>query len=88
MKRLLVTCLISIIIQPVLVLGQEPQFVWANQAGGSSSEYSKSIAIDSEGNNYELWARLEFELFKLQRIRWRAEADHNVPAQALEMIES
>ena len=35
---------------------------------GEYDEYRVVIVKDAQGNIYELWARLEFELFRLQRI--------------------
>ena len=55
---------------------------------GEFDEYRIVTVQDSQGNLHELWANLEFELFHLQRIRWRAENDKNLPAQARKMLEN
>ena len=61
-----------------------------SRAGGIRGEYDEYrlvTAKDSKGNTHELWARLEFELFRLRRIRWRAENEQNLPAQARALLE-
>ena len=61
-----------------------------SRAGGIRGEYDEYRIVtvkDSKGNTLELWARLEFELFRLRRIRWRAENGHNLPAQAKDLLE-
>ena len=61
-----------------------------SRAGGIRGEYDAYRIVtvkDSKGNTHELWVRLEFELFRLRRIRWRAENGHNLPAQAKDLLE-
>ena len=55
---------------------------------GEFDEYRIVTVQDSEGNLHELWANLEFELFRLRRIRWRAENAKSLPSQAREMLEN
>ena len=62
-----------------------------SRVGGIRGEYDEYRIVtvkDSQGNTHELWARLEFELFRLQRIRWRAENGHILPAQTRELLEN
>ena len=55
---------------------------------GEFDEYRIVTVQDSQGNLHELWANLEFELFRLRRIRWRAENAKSLPSQAREMLEN
>jgi hypothetical protein len=55
---------------------------------GEFDEYRIVTVQDSRGNLHELWANLEFELFRLRRIRWRAENARSLPSQAREMLEN
>ena len=62
-----------------------------SRVGGIRGEYNEYRIItvqDSQGNLHELWANPEFELFRLQRIRWCAENGKNLPSQAREMLEN
>lgn len=62
-----------------------------SRVGGIRGEYDEYRIVtvqDSRGNLHELWANLEFELFRLRRIRWRAEDAKNLPSQAREMLEN
>lgn len=62
-----------------------------SRAGGIRGEYDEYRIVtvhDSQGKIHELWAKLEFELFRLRRIRWRAENAKNLPLQAREMLEN
>ena len=54
---------------------------------GEFDEYRIVTVQDSRGNLHELWANLEFELFRLRRIRWRAENAGNLPSQSREMLD-
>ncbi len=55
---------------------------------GEFDEYRIVTVQDSRGNLHELWANLEFELFRLRRIRWRAENAKSLHSQAREMLEN
>ena len=62
-----------------------------SRIGGIRGEYDEYRIVtvqDSQGNIFETWARLEFELFQLKGIRLRMEAGHNVPAQAQKIVEN
>ena len=62
-----------------------------SRVGGIRGEYDEYRIVtvqDSQGKIHELWAKLEFELFRLRKIKWRAENDMNLPAQAREMLEN
>jgi hypothetical protein len=55
-----------------------------SRVGGIRGEYDEHRIVtveDSRGREYELWAKLEFELFRLRRIRWRAEKELDFPPQ-------
>ena len=54
---------------------------------GEFDEYRIITVQDSQGKLHELWANLEFELFSIRRIRWRAENAGNLPSQAKELLE-
>lgn len=61
-----------------------------SRVAGISGEYDEYRIVtvqDSQGSIHELWAKLEFELFRLRQIRWRAENDQNLPSQARAMLE-
>jgi hypothetical protein len=55
---------------------------------GEYNAYRIVELADGEGNRYRLWALLEFELFKLARVRWRVEAGAPVPPAARDLIEN
>jgi hypothetical protein len=55
---------------------------------GEHNEYRVVKFRDAEGTVYELWAKLEFELFHLRRIRWRAGNDQGLPAKARSLLEN
>ncbi len=55
---------------------------------GEYDEYRTLTVEDSRGNLIELWAMLEFEVFRLRRIRWRAEYTKNLPSQVIEILEN
>ena len=62
-----------------------------SRIGGIRGEYDEYRIVtfqDSKGNNHELWAKLEFELFRLRRIRWCAENAGSLPSEAREMLEN
>ena len=61
-----------------------------SRVGGIRGEYDEYRIVtvqDSQGKIHELWAKLEFELFHLRRISWRAGDDQNLPSQAREILE-
>jgi len=55
---------------------------------GEYDAYRIVSVQDSEGRVYELWAMLEFELFRLRRVRWRAEKGQNLPAEVRGLLEN
>jgi hypothetical protein len=54
---------------------------------GEYCEYRIVKVRDTEGNLHEIWAVIEFEVFKLRRVRWRAEHKENLPLGILAMLE-
>jgi len=54
---------------------------------GEYSQYRVVTVSDSEGHMYKIWALLDFEVFKLRRVRWRVEEGQSVPGEANKMIE-
>jgi hypothetical protein len=62
-----------------------------SRVGGIRGEYDEYRFVtvrDSEGNIHELWAKLEFELFRIRQIKWRAENSQNLPSQARQLLEN
>ena len=62
-----------------------------SRVGGTRGEYDEYRIVtvqDSQGKIHELWAKLEIEVFRLRRIRWRAENAKSLPSQAREMLEN
>ena len=55
---------------------------------GEFSEYRIVTFQDSEGRTHEVWANLEFEMFRLRSIRWRAASVHDLPEAAKTMLEN
>ena len=55
---------------------------------GEFDEYRIVTVQDSRGNLHELWANLEFELFRLRLIRWRAENAKSLPSQARRILDN
>ena len=55
---------------------------------GEYDEYRVVTVKDSQGNRFEIWARLEFELFRLRRIRWRADKSRNASLQDISFLEN
>ena len=55
---------------------------------GEYDEYRIVTVRDSEGNEHELWAMLEFEVLRLRRIRWRAEKGQDLPSEARRLLEN
>ena len=61
-----------------------------SRAGGIRGEYDvyRIVTVqDAKRNIHKLWAKLEFELFGLRRISWRAEKSQHLPPEAREMLE-
>lgn len=62
-----------------------------SHAIGVKGEYSAFRIVscrESEGSAFELWAQIEFELFRLRRVRWRAEYPEKLPAEARKLLEA
>ena len=60
-----------------------------SRVGGIRGEYDTYRIVsaqDSQGNLHELWARFEFEGFRLQQIRWRSENEQNLPPQVRQIL--
>ena len=55
---------------------------------GEYDEYRVVTVKDSQGNRFEIWARLEFELFRLRHIRWRADKSRNASLQDISFLEN
>ena len=55
---------------------------------GEYDEYRVVTVKDSQGNRFEIWARLEFELFRLRRIRWCADKSRNASLQDISFLEN
>jgi hypothetical protein len=54
---------------------------------GEFSEYRIVTFQDSEDQTHEVWANLEYEMFRLCSIRWRAVSAHDLPEAAKAMLE-
>ncbi len=62
-----------------------------SRVGGIRGEYDTYRIVtvqDSNRNIHELWVKLEFELFRLRRIRWRMEQSQNLPSQSKAILEN
>ena len=55
---------------------------------GEFDEYRLVTAADSGGHQCTLWALLEFEAFRLQRVRWRAEPEAQAPDSVRTLLEA
>ena len=55
---------------------------------GEYDEYRVVTVKDSRGNQFEIWARLEFEFFRLRRIRWRADKSRKAFLQDISFLEN
>ncbi len=55
---------------------------------GEYSEYRIITVEDAEENQYEIWAKIEYEIFKIHRIRWRAENPEILPESAKNLFEN
>jgi hypothetical protein len=61
-----------------------------SNVGGVSGEYweYKIVKIRlADGSIREVWACVEFEVFRFRRTRWRAESKDGLPAPLLAMLE-
>jgi len=62
-----------------------------SRVGGIHGEYAEYRIVtfrDSEGQTHEIWAKIEFEMFRLRRIRWDATRKRKLPEAAKELIEN
>ncbi len=55
---------------------------------GEYREYRLVVCRGQEKRTCTLWALLEFEMFRLKRIRWRATDRDSIPEYALSLIEN
>lgn len=55
---------------------------------GEYDEYRVVTVKNSEGKVYQLWAKLEFELFKLHKVSWRWEIGQEVSTQVKGLAEN
>ena len=55
---------------------------------GEFDEYRRVTAVDPGGNEFTLWALLEFEAFRLRRVRWRAEPEARPPDSMGTLLEA
>lgn len=63
---------------------------WSVVAGvkGEYCQYRIVTIIDSQGQPHTLWAQVESELFRLRRVRWRAERKESLPANVISILEN
>ncbi len=60
-----------------------------SQVCGIGGEYTEVRVVkfaDEHGDQYELWAKIEFEKFKLRRIRWSPAEGASVHPATLDLI--
>lgn len=60
-----------------------------SRIGGIRGEYDTDRIVsaqDSQGNLHELWAKFEFEGFRLRQIRWRSENEQDLPSQVRQIL--
>lgn len=55
---------------------------------GEYCEYRIVTFSDSDGNVFQLWALVEFEVFRFRRVRWRAEQKDSLPESVLPLLEN
>lgn len=55
---------------------------------GEFDEYRRVTVSDPDGNECTLWALLEFEAFRLRRVRWRAEPQTGAPDTVTALLEA
>lgn len=61
------------------------------EVGGIRGEYAQYRIVsieDADGVGCEVWAQLEFERFRVRRVRWRAASDGSVPASVRPLLET
>lgn len=54
---------------------------------GEFNEYRIVTFLDSDGRSHEIWANIEFEMFRLRFIKWRAVNEHSLPEAAKALLE-
>ena len=62
-----------------------------SRVGGIRGEYDTYRIVsarDSQGNLHELWARIEFEGFRLRQIRWRSANERDLPSQVQQILDT
>ena len=62
-----------------------------SRLGGIRGEYDTYRVVsarDSNGNLHALWARIEFEGFRLRRISWRSKNEQNLPSPARRILDN
>lgn len=55
MKKVVLFCIFSLIFCTILI-AQIPEWIWANQAGGTGTDTGYSISVDADGNTYIIGA--------------------------------
>lgn len=55
---------------------------------GEYGEYRAVTAADAGGNQYTLWALVEFEVFRFRRVRWRVEEGAPLPETMTTTLET
>ncbi len=62
-----------------------------SRVGGIRGEYNEYRIVtfqDSEGKAHEVWANLEFEMFRLRRLRWRTDSRYDLTEAARGLLEN
>jgi hypothetical protein len=62
-----------------------------SRVGGVSGEFSEYRIVtfrDSDGRSHAVWACIEFEMFRLRKVRWRADSTEDLPDTAKGMLEN
>ena len=55
---------------------------------GEYSEYRIVTFKNKAGQTQQLWAKVDFELFRFARVRWRAERKESMPPALLPILEA
>jgi len=61
------------------------------RVGGTRGEYDEDRVVafvSADGDAGRVWARIQFEVFRFRRIRWRALPDEPVPAAVEDLLET